>query len=105
MRRGHPLPRLRSRKGQWLLALLLMRSGREVERDWLAATLWPDSPEDLALANLRQSLSNLRSALGVEASRLHSPSPRTLRFDTTGIEVDVLRFDASITRQDYDSLE
>src|SRR6266498_165894 len=38
-RDGAPLPRLRSRKGLWLLALLALRQGSEVERDWLAATL------------------------------------------------------------------
>src|SRR5690242_512363 len=42
--KGEPLPRLRSRKGKWLLALLALRAGRQVERDWLAALLWPDSP-------------------------------------------------------------
>src|SRR5437773_1914867 len=40
-----PLPRLRSRKGLWLLALLALRAGREVERGWLAGTLWPDDGE------------------------------------------------------------
>jgi DNA-binding SARP family transcriptional activator len=48
---GAPLPRLRSRKAAWLLALLLLRHGREaegpppVERGWLATTLWPECPE------------------------------------------------------------
>src|SRR6266851_1158708 len=40
---GAPLPRLRFRKGHWLLALLTLRHGREVERAWLAGTLWPNS--------------------------------------------------------------
>jgi DNA-binding SARP family transcriptional activator len=40
---GCPPPRLRTRKGQWLLALLAMRAGRELDRAWLASTLWPDS--------------------------------------------------------------
>lgn len=31
-----PLPRLRSRKGLWLLALLALRAGRPVDRDWPA---------------------------------------------------------------------
>src|SRR2546426_1154014 len=39
---GVPLPRLRSRKGQSLLALLVLRQGSEVERDWLAGLLWPE---------------------------------------------------------------
>src|SRR5207249_7023938 len=42
---GVPLARLRSRKGYWLLALLTLRNGTEVERSWVAGTLWPDSPQ------------------------------------------------------------
>src|SRR5436309_8638615 len=75
--RGQPLPRLRTRKGQWLLALLTLRHGREVERAWLAGTLWPDSSEAAAFASLRNSLKDLRRALGSEADRLRSPTPRT----------------------------
>ena len=41
--RRDPLPALRSRKGYWLLALLALRAGRELERSWVVATLWPDS--------------------------------------------------------------
>ena len=33
---GCPLPPLRSRKALWLLALLALRGGRTVEREWLA---------------------------------------------------------------------
>src|SRR4051794_11522565 len=75
---GCPLTPLRSRKGQWLLALLPLRHDREVAREWLAGTLWPDSVESQAFYNLRQSLSNLRRALGMEAHRLHSSTPHTL---------------------------
>src|SRR5438128_12631524 len=73
--------RLSSRKGQWLLALLALRQGREVARDWLAGTLWPDNEEDQALFNLRQCLPHLRKALGAESHRLSSPTPRTLCLD------------------------
>src|SRR5205823_2909646 len=61
---GQPLAPLHSRKGHSLLALLTLRHEREVQRDWLAGTLWPDSTERQALHNLRQTLSNLRHALG-----------------------------------------
>jgi DNA-binding SARP family transcriptional activator len=97
---GHPVPCLRSRKGQWLLALLVLRAGRDVERDWLAGTLWPDSPEAAARANLRSSLKELRRALGDQAGRLRSPTLRTLSLDLTDAEVDVLAFDAAIGRGD-----
>jgi class 3 adenylate cyclase/DNA-binding SARP family transcriptional activator len=101
---GVPLPRLRSRKGEWLLALLVLRPGA-VERTWLAGTLWPDSSEIHALASLRRTLTDLRQALGPEASRLRSPTPRTLDFDLAGMAVDVVGFDAAIARGDLPPLE
>jgi hypothetical protein len=41
--RGEPLPRVRTRSVEWLLALLALRHGRPVSRAWLAGTLWPES--------------------------------------------------------------
>jgi predicted ATPase/DNA-binding SARP family transcriptional activator len=96
--RGQPLPRLRSRKGQWLLALLALRHGHEVERAWLAGTLWPDSAEAAAYASLRKSLKDLRRALGAEAGRLRSPSPRTLALDLEEAEADVVAFDHALAQ-------
>src|SRR5438552_17377307 len=82
VRLGHePLPRLRSRKGQWLLALLALRAGRDVDRGWLAATLWPECAEGDGRRNLRQSLHSLRLALGPEAGRLACEATRPLRMD------------------------
>jgi predicted ATPase/DNA-binding SARP family transcriptional activator len=102
---GNPLPRLRTRRGEWLLALLILRSGHEVDRAWLAGTLWPDSTEAQALTNLRVSLADLRRALGSEAGRLRSPTPRTVSLDLTGADVDLLTFDAALTRRDPASLD
>jgi DNA-binding SARP family transcriptional activator len=102
---GAALPRLRTRKGQWLLALLTLRAGKEVERAWLAGTLWPDSPETQALASLRMALTDLRGALGPEAGRLRSPTPHTLRLDLEGAETDVMAFDRAIARGDPTALE
>ena len=100
-----PLPRLRSRKGLWLLALLALREGRSVERSWLAGTLWPDCSEARALRSLRQSLHDSRLVLGPEAGRLTGEGPRMLRLDVDGAAVDVLAFDAAIARGDPASLE
>ena len=69
---GAPLPHLRSRKGLWLLALLALRGERVVDRDWLAGMLWPDCDEAHGRRSLRQSLFDLRQALGPEAWRLKS---------------------------------
>src|SRR5580704_11005059 len=72
---GAPMPRLRVRKGGWLLALLVLKHERPVDRAWLAATLWPDSDHRESLKNLRNTLSELRHALGPQQSRLYAPSP------------------------------
>jgi predicted ATPase/DNA-binding SARP family transcriptional activator len=103
--RGNALPPLRSRKGYWLLALLALRAGREVERTWLLGALWPDSPESAARASLRTSLKDLRRALGPEAGRLSAPTPRTLCLELRDAEVDVLAFDTAISRGDSSALE
>ncbi len=100
---GCSLPRLRTRKGQWLLALLVLRGG-EVDRDWLAATLWPHSRAEAALANLRACLKDLRRSLGAEAGRLRSATSRTLALDMADAFIDALAFDALITRGDPEAL-
>src|SRR5581483_7836140 len=101
---GEPPPRLRSRKGLWLLSLLVLRGGREVDRSWMAGTLWPESTHEQALAYLRQSLHDLRRALGSAGCRIAAPTPRVLRFELEGADVDLTRFDAAIRRGDTPSL-
>src|SRR5262249_36596587 len=98
------LPRLRTRQGHWLLALLALRHGEEVERSWLAGTLWPDSSGPLGYHSLRSSLADLRRCLGEDAVRLRSPTPRTLCLDLAAVNVDVLAFDAAVARGDPSSL-
>jgi predicted ATPase len=104
-RRGARLRRLRTRKGEGLLALLVLRAGHPVARDWLAATLWPDSAPAAALANLRSSLMDLREALGDEAKLRLRPGRSSLALDASETEVDLLAFDAAIARDDTDSLQ
>src|SRR5262245_41155451 len=101
---GEPMPRVRSRSIEWLLALLALRHGRSVERSWLAGTLWPDTEESRALANLRNGLMNLRKALGAEGGRLLSPTRDTLALDLEGAVADVVLFDSAIHAGDEDSL-
>jgi non-specific serine/threonine protein kinase len=105
LQEGVPLPPLRSRKGHWLLALLILRRQAEVERTWLAGTLWPDSSEEQALSSLRTSLKDLRRALGPEKDRLHSPTPHTLSLELDGAAVDLVAFDAALARRDPAALE
>ncbi len=100
----HP-PRLRSHKGEWLLALLALRGESGTKRDWLAGTLWPDSEENLGLYYLRRELSGLRQALGEESSRLVAGPGANLRLDLTGACCDVREFDSAIASADPSSLE
>src|SRR5579862_854084 len=101
---GEPVTAWHTRKGQWLLALLILRHDRPVERAWLAGTLWPDSTETQALANLRLSLGQLRRTLGDASHRLQSPSAHTLRLDLEGVEVDLFAFDTAVRKRDPASL-
>jgi non-specific serine/threonine protein kinase len=101
---GGALPALRSRKGQWLLALLTLRPDQQVPRSWLAGTLWPESREQEALYNLRRCLSDLRRALGSEGPRLKATS-HTLLLDLSGAHADVVAFDALVKQGDRASLE
>jgi DNA-binding SARP family transcriptional activator len=100
---GVLLPHLRRRKGYLLLALLALHYGAEVDRNWLAEMLSPDSYDPLA--NLRKTIADLRKALGPEAKLICAPSRDTLTLDLTDAFVDVLTFDAAIARGDPASLE
>src|SRR5579871_6945601 len=94
---GQPLAGLRSQKVKWMLALLALQRGSAVRTTWLAETLWPDSDRHQDdLGNVRQSLANLRRALGSEATRLHKPDKHTLALDLSGAAVDLLAFEAAI---------
>jgi predicted ATPase/DNA-binding SARP family transcriptional activator len=102
---SQPLPRMRSRKGLWLLALLTLHHDRSVEREWLAGTLWPDVDQSQAFASLRPVLSVLRKALGSQGERLKSPDRHTLCLDLAGTDVDLLTFDAAIAGGQLPDLE
>ncbi len=93
---GIPTAPLRSRQGQALLGLLALRHASEIDREWLAFALWPDSSEAQARYNLRRNLTDLRRSLGSEAARLLAPTPRTLRLDLTGAVADFADFDAAL---------
>ena len=82
-----------SRPAQWLLALLVLRSPTPLAREWLSEALWPESVPDRSAFYLRRSLSELRTALGSEKSRLLSPARPTLQLDLANAFCDVTEFD------------
>ena len=86
---GAPLTGLRYPQGRKLLAYLALQKGRSVERAYLAGLFWPETDPAQALFYLRRTLSDLRKALGAEAVRLLSPTPRTLLLNLEGVECDL----------------
>lgn len=62
---GDPVP-VDTRKAIAVIAVLAAE-GRPVRRDVLAAMLWPDAGQERARANLRRTLSAVRSAIGADA--------------------------------------
>lgn len=61
---GAPVTRFHSDKVRALLAYLAAESNRSHARPLLAALLWPEQPDQLALRNLSQTLVRLREVLG-----------------------------------------
>ena len=63
-RDSSPLKGFESLKARALLAYLAVESDRPHARDALAALLWPDFAQEAAHNNLRNTLSNIRRAIG-----------------------------------------
>ena len=103
---GQPIRSVRTRSVEWLLALLVLRHGRDVPRSWLAGTLWPESREAQGLFNLRRNLLDLRQALGAAARTACAPptGPRCA-WTSPGRSVNLVGFDAAIAAGDERSLQ
>jgi len=98
---GETITPKRSKKAKLLLALLASEHLRDVTRESVAARLWPDSDAISAAHNLRQTLSDLRQALGPAGGRIGGEG-RSLKLDidSADVDVDVARFDDAIARGD-----
>jgi DNA-binding SARP family transcriptional activator len=82
-----------ARKTEALLAVLALRPGVALGREWLAALLWPDAGDPQSRTSLRQAVSHLRRSLGeaavvATADRLH--------LDPALVSVDVARVERLI---------
>jgi predicted ATPase/DNA-binding SARP family transcriptional activator len=101
---GTPIRRLRSRRDEWLLALLVLNHDQSVSREWLALTLWPfpDFSTDNARTYLRRSLWQVNLALGPEAARLLRLQGGRLKLELQGADVDLLEFNRLANSADPD---
>ncbi len=104
--RGEDLTGRISKRAMWLLAALALREGKPIERQRLAGIIWPESSDESALHNLRQTLTRLRSVLGSAGSNIESVSPRSLALRLDGaVTVDALEFDQSCRNGSPQALE
>jgi predicted ATPase/DNA-binding SARP family transcriptional activator len=89
-RGGDAITHFRSEKVRALLAYLVVEADRSHSRVTLAALLWPDQSGAAGLANLSQTLTRLRGALG-EPTPLRV-SRHDVAWDAGKAEVDVATF-------------
>lgn len=91
-----PIP-LPTKSTAALLAYLLLERESPQPREYLAALLWPDTPEEKGRRNLRQTLLRLRKALP-ESWDGYEPllvTPTTLQWNPNyPVDADIFRFDA-----------
>jgi DNA-binding SARP family transcriptional activator len=93
---GVALSGFRTEKVRALLAYLAVESARPHQRTSLAALLWPDMPDEIALRNLRKTLHRLHEALtpalGIDAERLLPSSRQTIQLAAALCSVDAVGF-------------
>src|SRR5262245_46444893 len=77
-----------SKKARALLGYLALREGAELARASLTGLLWADRSEDQARASLRQTLSELRSALADPARHSIIASKETVTWAAGSAWID-----------------
>lgn len=83
-----------------LVAYLALDADRAHHRHSLAALLWPEWPDKVALNNLRKSLHRVREAVGranpALAERLLAADRQTVRLQANALDLDVASFEADL---------
>ncbi len=105
---GQALTGFTTDKVRALLAYLAVNAGEPYRRELLAGLLWPESPERLARASLRNALAVLRRLLREDEAAqpvLHATA-QTVAFHRRGVCcVDVLQFVAAAERSDQSNTD
>jgi len=81
----------RTRKSRCVLALVLLSPDATINREKLASLLWDPAPEELARGSLRQSLKELRIALGPSGAKAVSADRFSVSAVADVFDVDVLQ--------------
>jgi TolB-like protein/DNA-binding SARP family transcriptional activator len=102
---GPDRPLCLSNKKAWaLLAYLALQPGRAFDREHLAGLLWGDRFDEQARKSLRQTLYEIRTALGDAAGEHLDTTRDTVRVNGEDLAVDALRFEALTAGDDEGSL-
>ena len=91
---GHPITNFRSTKARALLAYLLLTRAKPLLRTTVSELLWPGYTDQSALANLRQTLANLRTCLAPYELLQSNRKQLQLINDPIIVRCDVLHFEA-----------
>ena len=81
------------RKTRALVAYLALKAGQACPREELVGLLWGDRGEVQARSSLRQSLSELRKALGDAGDAVLVAGRDTVALDAEALEVDAVEFE------------
>ncbi len=88
---------LPSKKGWALLAYLALHPDQAIRRERLAALLWGDRFEEQARGSLRQTLYEIRGALGEGLADCIEANRTTVALTGKAIRVDALRFETLVS--------
>ena len=96
--------RLSNKKAWALLAYLALQPGRAFDREHLANLLWGDRFDEQARKSLRQTLYEIRTALGDAAGEHLDTTRDTVCVNGEDLAVDALRFEALTAGDDEGAL-
>ena len=100
---GAPLV-LATKKARALLCYLALNRGEPLRRADLAMLLWGERFDEQARASLRQTIYELRNALGATADSLIETSRESLSLRDHDLEIDVARFELLAASDDAEDL-
>src|SRR5215470_10596364 len=96
---------LLGQKERALLAFLALSPGTTHSRDKLASLLWSDRGDVQARDSLKHALTHIRQSLEEALPGAIMADRQSVRFDPTGMTVDVARFEKLVREKAPEALE
>ena len=100
---GRVVP-IASRRARALLGYLALREGAQISRTLLTGLLWGERGESQARASLRQTLSELRAALGPSAAKAILATKEAVTWIAGSAWIDALAAEVADGSEDRDTL-